>query len=35
MQMQPEQLILMGEYSYQLAQRITPETWADNLMKLI
>jgi glycosyltransferase involved in cell wall biosynthesis len=35
MHLKPEQLNLMGEYSYQLAQRITPKTWADNLMKLI
>jgi len=30
-----EQLNLMGEYSHQLAQRITPKIWADNLMKLV
>ena len=35
MQLSPEQLNLMGEYSHQLAQRITPRIWADNLMKLI
>jgi glycosyltransferase involved in cell wall biosynthesis len=35
MQLSPEQLNLMGEYSNQLAQRITPKIWADNLMKLV
>jgi glycosyltransferase involved in cell wall biosynthesis len=35
MQLSAEQLNLIGEYSNQLAQRITPKTWADNLMKLV
>ncbi len=35
MQLSAEQLNLMGEYSHQLAQRITPKIWADNLMKLV
>ncbi|HEX7414739.1 MAG TPA: glycosyltransferase [Bacteroidia bacterium] len=35
MQLSSEQLNLMGEYSHQLAQCITPKIWADNLMKLI
>jgi glycosyltransferase involved in cell wall biosynthesis len=35
MQLSSEQLNLMGEYSAQLAQRITPKIWADNLMKLV
>ncbi len=35
MQLSTEQLNLMGEYSTQLAQRITPKIWADNLMKLV
>ena len=35
MQLSTEQLNLMGEYSHQLAQRITPKIWANNLMKLI
>jgi glycosyltransferase involved in cell wall biosynthesis len=35
MQLPPEQLNLMGAYSYQLAQKHTPKIWADNLMKLI
>ncbi|HKC69810.1 MAG TPA: glycosyltransferase family 4 protein [Bacteroidia bacterium] len=35
MHLPPEQLNLMGEYSYRLAQNITPKKWADNLMKLI
>ncbi len=35
MQLPTEQLNLMGEYSYQLAQNITPKMWADNLMKFI
>lgn len=35
MQLSSEQLNLMGEYSSQLAQRITPKIWADNLMKLM
>ena len=35
MQLPAEQLNLMGECSYQLAQKNTPKQWADNLMKLI
>jgi len=35
MQLPTEQLNLMGEYSYLLAQKLTPKMWADNLMKLI
>jgi len=35
MQLPTEQLNLMGEHSYKLAQNITPKIWADNLMKLI
>jgi glycosyltransferase involved in cell wall biosynthesis len=35
MQLSAEQLNLMGEYSSQLAQHITPKIWADNLMKLV
>ena len=35
MELLPEQLNLMGKYSYKLAQCITPKTWADNLIKLI
>jgi len=35
MHLPAEQLNLMGEYSYQLAQKHTPKIWADNLMKLI
>ena len=35
MQLSPEQLNLMGEYSYRLSERITPKIWAENLMKLI
>ncbi|MFI5141054.1 MAG: glycosyltransferase family 4 protein [Bacteroidia bacterium] len=35
MQLPTEQLNLMGERSYKLAQNITPKMWADNLMKLI
>ncbi|MBS1645892.1 MAG: glycosyltransferase [Bacteroidetes bacterium] len=34
-QMPPEQLLLMGEYSKQAAQKITPEIWANNLMTMI
>jgi glycosyltransferase involved in cell wall biosynthesis len=34
-QLSAEELNLMGEYSYQLAQNNTPKIWADNLMKLI
>src|ERR1700757_21467 len=35
MQLPTEELNLMGEYSCQLAQSITPKMWADNLMKFI
>jgi len=35
MQLPTEQLNLMGDCSYQLAQNHTPKIWADNLMNLI
>jgi glycosyltransferase involved in cell wall biosynthesis len=35
MQLPAEQLNLMGEHSYRLAQNITPAKWANNLIKLI
>ena len=35
MQLSIEQLNLMGEHSYQLAQNNTPTIWADNLMKML
>ena len=35
MQLPTEQLNLMGDFSYQLAQNHTPKIWADNLIELI
>jgi glycosyltransferase involved in cell wall biosynthesis len=35
MQLSAEQLNLMGENSYQLAQNNTPKIWADNVMKML
>jgi glycosyltransferase involved in cell wall biosynthesis len=35
MQLQPEQLNLMGECSYKLAEKITPGSWANTLIKML